>query len=61
MPKSSHAKIEANNRYKAKAYKQLSVALKPEEVDAIKEAASAAGKSIARFVADSCLGTGKDQ
>lgn len=61
MAKASAAKIEANNRYKAKVYRQLSVALKPEEVDAIKAAALAEGKSIARFVADRCLNTEKEK
>lgn len=53
MP-TSPSQRAATRRYNAKTYKTLALTLRPEEIEAIKEAAAASGKSIARYVVDCC-------
>lgn len=50
----SPSQIAASKRYRAKTYKNLTLTLRPEEIEAIKAGAEASGKSIARYVVDCC-------
>lgn len=54
MAKASQEKIDYNKEYNKKNYANISIRARPEEVEAIKEAAKASGKSLARYVLDCC-------
>ena len=55
MPKASPAKVAANNRYRDKAYKRVTLIGKPEEIEALQKAAAAAGLSTSRYIINKCL------
>lgn len=55
MAKSTQRKIDYNAKYNKEHYSRISFSAKPEEVDAIKAAAEAEGKSVARYIIERCL------
>ena len=50
--KNSKAKIEANNRYNAKAYEEIKLRVKKGEKDLIKSYAESKGKSLNSYIRD---------
>lgn len=50
--KNSKAKIEANNRYNAKAYEEIKLRVKKGEKDLIKSYAESQGKSLNGYIYD---------
>lgn len=48
--KNSKAKIAANNRYNAKAYDRINIAIPKGRKDEIKEVAESQGKTINKFI-----------
>ena len=50
--KNSKAKIEANNRYNAKAYEEIKLRVKKGEKDLIKSYAESKGKSLNAYISD---------
>ena len=55
MAKSTQRRINYNAKYNKENYSSIFFRAKPEEVDAIKSAAEAEGKSVARYIIDRCL------
>lgn len=55
MAKSTQRKIDYNAKYNKENYARICLSAKPEEVEAIKAAAEAEGKSVARYIIDRCL------
>lgn len=55
MAKSTQRRIDYNAKYNKENYSSIFFRAKPEEVDAIKAAAEAEGKSVARYIIDCCL------
>lgn len=49
-PKNSRAKIEANNRYAQKTYKNISIKIKPHEAEYIRSTAKKFNLSIAQLI-----------
>ena len=50
--KNSKAKIEANNRYNAKAYEEIKLRVKKGEKDLIRSYAESKGKSLNAYISD---------
>lgn len=55
MPKSSQNKINYNAEYNKEKYARICIHAKPEEIEAIKAAAKAEGKSTTRYIIDRCI------
>lgn len=55
MAKCTQRKVDYNTKYNKENYARICLRAKPEEVDAIKSAAEAEGKSVARYIIDRCL------
>lgn len=55
MAKSTQRRIDYNAKYNKENYSSIFFRAKPEEVDAIKAAAEAESKSVARYIIDRCL------
>lgn len=55
MAKSTPAHIRASNKYRDKNYKRLEIICRPEQAEALKSAAKAAGLTVTQLVLSRCL------
>ena len=61
MAKSTQRRIDYNAKYNKENYSSIFFRARPEEVEAIKAAAEAEGKSVARYIIDRCLSKNPDK
>lgn len=55
MPKATKHRINSIMEYNKENYARICIQAKPEEIEAIKSAAKAEGKSTTRYIIDRCV------